>query len=298
MKRIKTNKYQNPLFRFNNYKDYTKEEAAITLGQSTIAPSTRTTSNLEYGNVDKGISHQGRGFNMRLPILSGQLHRGRSSQLMGNLNLQSQVGSTPQNDKYTKKFVDSDMDIMNQYAPPHLQNVTSAYGAYQDMSAPSMTNVGTRYGLGLDYTTALGRRGSLGRGTALDIGLDAGLNYSRGEEHSEFLAPAYSPQQRGAVMGPQNSFAYPGSTGSIGWGGDIGMDIGLRNQRTGLSGQVSGSYGTQNTINPGLRVGGSANIPLFKAGPGKVNLTGGAGYDFTSGTPRYNAGLNYTFKNK
>jgi len=304
MKKIKnTNKYQTPLLSANRYTDYTKQKPSLTIGGRTIAPSDRNTKNLEYNNVDKGISHQGRGSTMRLPLIGGELYRGGNrSQLTGNLNAQLSQFTTPSNDKYAKKFVDSDMAIMNENAPAHLQNVGNAYGAYQDMSAPRMTNVGTRIGGSLDFTTALGRN-SLGRGSAFDVNADFGLNYSRGEDHGPFLAPSHAADNGfnsggGATMGAVNSFAESGTDHGIGWGGDASLSLGLRNQKTGLSGNVKGSYGSVNTINPGLRVGANANVPLFNAGPGNVSLSGGAEYDFTSGTPRYNAGLNYTFKGK
>ena len=281
-----------------NFRNYTLRDPNLTIGTKTIAPINRITRNLPYGAVDKGVQ-QGYGFNANIPLVSRQLFKTPTSQLVGNINLGTNAYRTPGSEKYATKYVDSDMDIMMENAPAHLQNVESAYGAYQDYSAPYMTNVGQRIGIGGDYTYS--PRG-LGRGVGIDLGADIGLNYSRGELGSNF---AYADKFEN-FHGLENDAAInifdtvtPDIEGNL-FGFDAGAYAGLRNQRTGLSGGLYGNYGTMRTINPGMRLGVKGNIPLYR---GKGNIRGfnisatpDVSYDFQSNTPRYGFGISAGFE--
>jgi len=281
-----------------NFRNYTLRDPNITIGTKTIAPINRITRNLPFGAVDKGIQ-QGYGFNANIPLISSQLLKTPTSQLVGNINIGTNAYRTPGSERYATKYVDSDMDIMMENAPPHLQNVQSAYGAYQDYSAPYMTNVGQRIGIGGDYTYS--PRG-LGRGVGIDLGTDIGLNYSRGELGSNV---AYADRFDN-FHGLPNDAAInifdtvtPDIEGNL-FGFDAGAYAGLRNQRTGLSGGLYGNYGTMRTINPGVRLGAKGSIPLYT---GKGNLRGlkitanpDVSYDFQSGTPRFSFGLSAGLK--
>jgi len=275
-----------------NYKPYTLRDANLTVGTKTIAPLNRITKNLPYGTVDKGIQ-QGYGFNLNIPLVSGQFLKTPTSQLTGNINLGNTAYRTPGSNRYATKYVDSDMQIMQDNAPSHLHNVESAYGAYQDYSAPYMTNVGTRVGIGGDYTYS---PSGLGRGTALDLGADFGLNYSRGELGSDFAYVDKFDNFHGLPNDAAiNIFetVTPSPTSMMGL--DAGVYAGLRNQRIGLSGGLYGNIGGLRTTNPGMRLGVKGNIPLYR---GKGNMRGfnvsatpDVSYDFQSGAPRFNFGI-------
>jgi len=282
----------------SNFRNYTLRDPNFTIGTKTIAPINRITRNLPFGAVDKGVQ-QGYGFNANIPLVSSQLLKTPTSQLVGNINIGTNAYRTPGSERYATKYVDSDMDIMMENAPLHLQNVQSAYGAYQDYSAPYMTNVGQRIGIGGDYTYS--PRG-LGRDLAIDLGADLGLNYSRGELGSDF---AYVDKFEN-FHGLENDAAInifdsvtPEIEGNL-FGVDAGAYAGLRNQNTGLSGGIYGNYGTMRTINPGMRLGFKGNIPLIR---GKGNMRGfnisaspDISYDFQSNTPRYGFGISAGFE--
>ena len=283
-----------------NFRNYTLRDPNVTIGTKTIAPINRITRNLPFGAVDKGVQ-QGRGFNINVPLISRQLLKTPTSQLVGNINIGTNAYRTPGSEKYATKYVDSDMDIMMENAPPHLQNVQSAYGAYQDYSAPYMTNVGQRIGIGGDYTYS--SRG-LGRGVGIDLGADIGLNYSRGELGSDFAYVDRFDNFHGlpndAAINIFDSVTPDIRADESMFGFDAGAYAGLRNQRTGLSGGLYGNYGTMRTINPGMRLGVKGNIPLIR---GKGNLRGfnisaspDVSYDFLSNTPRYGFGISAGFE--
>tara|TARA_R100001440_G_scaffold14809_1_gene25035 strand:+ start:7114 stop:9831 length:2718 start_codon:yes stop_codon:yes gene_type:complete len=281
-----------------NFRNYTLREPNITIGTKTIAPINRITRNLPFGAVDKGVQ-QGYGFNANIPLVSSQLLKTPTSQLVGNINIGTNAYRTPGSERYATKYVDSDMDIMMENAPPHLQNVQSAYGAYQDYSAPYMTNVGQRIGIGGDYTYS--PRG-LGRDLAIDLGLDLGLNYSRGEIGSNVAYVDRFDNFKGLPNDASiNIFdsVTPDIKGNL-FGFDAGAYAGLRNQNTGLSGGLYGNYGTMRTINPGIRFGAKGSIPLY-TGKGnfrglKITANPDISYDFQSGTPRYSIGIGAGFE--
>ncbi len=159
-----------------------------------------------------------------------------------------------------------------------------------------MTNVGTRIGIGGDYTYS---PKGLGRGVGIDLGADIGLNYSRGELGSNFAYADRFDNFHGlpndAAINIFNTVTPDIRDDESIFGFDAGAYAGLRNQRTGLSGGLYGNYGTMRTINPGMRLGVKGNIPLYR---GKGNMRGfnisatpDVSYDFQSGTPRFNFGI-------